>query len=135
VKSAPKPRAQRVAWRCFSRPAAAWRAWSCWPRAFASERAQRARLHELLAATRLPAVFGQRDDALTGGLASFGPNFLGQYKHAARYVDAILRGADPADLPVEQPRDFELVLNARTARELGLAIAPRLRIRATKVIE
>jgi putative ABC transport system substrate-binding protein len=84
---------------------------------------------------RLPTMFGLREYVESGGLMSYGPNVLDQFRHAADYVDKILRGAKPDDLPVEQATKFELVLNLTTAKALGLTIPPTLLVRADQVIE
>ena len=78
----------------------------------------------------LPAEFAER-----GGLATYGPNFLESYRYAAKYVDQILKGAKPAELPVEQMATFELVINLKTAKELGLTIPKTVLFRADRVIE
>jgi putative ABC transport system substrate-binding protein len=70
-----------------------------------------------------------------GGLISYGPTVSELWRRAAQYVDRILRGGKPADMPVEQPRDFELIINMRTAKVLGLAVPPSLLLRANQVIE
>jgi putative tryptophan/tyrosine transport system substrate-binding protein len=95
----------------------------------------RARVVELAATHQLPAMYSSRDYVDSGGLMSYGPNTLSLYRHTAITVDKILRGAKPADLPVEEPRTFELVINARTAKTLGLTIPPSLLLRADQVIE
>ena len=84
---------------------------------------------------RLPSMFGTRDYAEAGGLMAYGPSATDQWRRAATYVDKILRGARPGDLPVQQPSRFELVINRRTARALGLTIPPSLLQRADQVIE
>jgi putative tryptophan/tyrosine transport system substrate-binding protein len=89
----------------------------------------------LAARHRLPAVYEYRRFAEAGGLFSYGPITSERFAQMATYVDRILRGARPGDLPVEQPRTFELVLNARTAKALGLEFPPSLRLRADHVIE
>jgi putative ABC transport system substrate-binding protein len=90
---------------------------------------------ELAAKRRLPAIAGNRQYAEAGGLLAYGPDFLALERRAATYVDKILKGAKPADLPVEQPTKFELVLNLRTAKALGLTFPPSILVRAESVIE
>ena len=81
---------------------------------------QRARIVDLAAKNRLPAMYFAREFVEAGGLMSYGPSFADMYHRAATYVDKILRGARPADLPVEQPTRFELVINLKTAKALGI---------------
>ncbi len=90
---------------------------------------------ELAARNKLPAIGGIREFADTGGLMSYGSSLTEQYRSVAVYVDKIIRGANPADLPVEQPTKFDLVINGKTAKALGLTIPYALRISATEVIE
>ncbi|PJG52515.1 ABC transporter substrate-binding protein [Bradyrhizobium forestalis] len=90
---------------------------------------------ELLAKARLPAIYGPRAYSEVGGLISYGPDQRQIYRRAAEYVDKILKGAAPAGLPVEQPTKFELVLNLRAAKELGIDVPPTLIARADEVIE
>jgi ABC-type uncharacterized transport system substrate-binding protein len=95
----------------------------------------RARLIDLAAKNRLPAAYTNRLPVEAGGLMSYGPNFPDLWRRGAGYVDKILKGAKPADLPVEQPAKFELVVNLKTAKALGLTIPPSLLPRADQVIE
>jgi putative ABC transport system substrate-binding protein len=92
-------------------------------------------LVELSATARLPAMFPYSESAEAGGLMSYGTDFDELYRRAADYVSRILKGAKPADLPVEQPTRFEFVINLRTARALELKISPTVLARADKVIE
>ncbi len=85
---------------------------------------QRSMILDLAARKGLPAVYAAREWADAGGLLSYGPNQVALYQRAAFFVDRILRGANPADLPFEQPTNFELVVNTTTAASLGLAIPP-----------
>lgn len=84
---------------------------------------------------RLPAIYGSRENPAAGGLISFGPNYPELYSRAAEFVDKILRGAKPADIPVEQPTKFQLVVNVKTAKTLGLTIPEAFLARADEVIE
>ena len=96
---------------------------------------QRARIIELAMGRRLPVMAEFRPITEAGGLMSYGPNQVDMWRRAAAYVDKILKGADPADLPVQQPTRFELVINLKTAKALGLEIPPTLLARADEVIE
>lgn len=96
--------------------------------------AERAKLQELMQAARLPAAYALRDHVVVGGLLSYGADLAANYRDAAKYVDKILKGARPADLPIEQTTRFELVINARTAKALGLTIPQSLLLRADEVI-
>ena len=90
---------------------------------------------ELAAKHRLPTIYSSRHFAAGGGLVSYGPDALDQFRRAAGYVDRILKGEKPADLPVQAPTKFEFVINLRTARALGLDVPPTLIARADEVIE
>jgi putative ABC transport system substrate-binding protein len=97
--------------------------------------AERRRIAELAIRYRLPTMFSQRDHVEAGGLMSYGPDYSDLVRRGAVYVDKILRGAKPGELPVEQPSKFELVINLKTAQALGLMIPPSLLQRADQVIE
>src|SRR5215510_10602643 len=84
---------------------------------------------------RLPSVFGAKEFTEAGGLISYSPNVAAGFRRAATYVDRILKGARPGDLPVEQPTKFELIINVKTASTIGLTIPPALLLRADQVIE
>jgi putative tryptophan/tyrosine transport system substrate-binding protein len=98
-------------------------------------RSQRSRIVELAAKQRLPTIYESSEFVDVGGLASYGPNIQDQFRRAATYVDKILRGAKPADLPIEQPTKFELVINLRTAKALDIKFPESILLRADKVIE
>ena len=94
----------------------------------------RARLADLAAKNQVPSMHGTRQNVEAGGLIYWGPNFPDQWRRAATFVDKILKGAKPADLPVQQPTKFELVINLKTAKALGLTIPQSLLLRADEVI-
>ena len=94
----------------------------------------RARILEFALKNRLPAIFTNPEAVEAGGLMSYSPDFTEQFRRAATYVDKILKGAKPAELPVEQPTKFELVINLKTAKQIGLTIPPNVLARADRVI-
>ena len=96
---------------------------------------ERRRIADFALTSRLPSMFGNTEHAEAGGLMSYAPSSLEPYRRAAYYVDKILKGAKPADLPVEQPTKFELVINLKTAKALGLTIPQTLLLRADQLIE
>jgi putative tryptophan/tyrosine transport system substrate-binding protein len=93
------------------------------------------RIADLAAKNRLPAIYNRGDWVASGGLMSYGADQVEPTRRAAALVDKILKGAKPADLPVEQPTKFELVINLKTAKALGLTIPPVVMMRAEKVIK
>jgi len=95
----------------------------------------RSRIVDSVARARLPAIYAFRQFVDAGGLMSYGPNFPDSFRRSAVYVDKILKGAKPADLPIQQPTKFELVINLKTAKALGLNVPPALLARADEVIE
>ena len=95
----------------------------------------RKKVLQLVEQTRIPAIYPDQEWATDGGLMSYGANIVGLYRRAATYVDKILKGAKPADLPVEQPTKFELVINLKTAKQIGLTIPQSVLYRADKVIK
>jgi putative ABC transport system substrate-binding protein len=97
--------------------------------------AHRAAIISAAARNNVPAVYGASYWARDGGLLSYGPDLVESYRRAATYVDRILRGEKPGDLPVQPPVKYEMVLNLKTARTLGLAVPPSNRLRADEVIE
>ena len=96
---------------------------------------QRRQIAELAVKWRLPSVFHATEYAEAGGLIAYGASFLDVQRRAATYVDKILKGAKPADLPVAQPTKFELAINLRTAKAIGLTIPPSLLQRADQIID
>ena len=90
---------------------------------------------ELALAHRLPTMYSNRDAAVAGALMSYGPNVDSLYRSAAVYVDKILKGAKPADLPVEQATTFDFIINLKTAQALGLAIPQSVLVQATELIQ
>jgi ABC transporter substrate binding protein len=97
--------------------------------------AHRARIAELAANARLPTIYFNRESVVDGGLVSYGPNAVENYRRAAVFVDKILKGAKPGELPVERPNEIELVINLKTAKALGLTIPPTLLARTNEVID
>jgi len=97
--------------------------------------AARRQLVDLAAKNRLPTAFMNRDYVAAGGLMSYAPNYSDGFRQAAQYVDKILKGARPGDLPVEQPKKFEFVINLKTAQALGLTLSPSISARADEVIQ
>src|SRR6266550_1075687 len=95
---------------------------------------QRKQIADLAVKSRLPAMHRDREFVETGGLMSYGPNIADLFRRAAVYVDKILKGAKPADLPVEQPTKFEFVINLKTAKQIGLIVPPNVLARANRVI-
>ena len=95
----------------------------------------RAQIVALAAALKIPTVYGYRDFVDEGGLLSYGPDRPDQYRRTARYVDKVLKGAKPSDLPVEQPTKFELIINRKTARSLGIELPASLIVGADELIE
>ena len=97
--------------------------------------ANRTRILTFALSARLPTIFHNREWVQSGGLMSYGANFLAQFQRAAELVDKILRGTKPGEIPVEQPTKFELVINLTTAKALGLNIPEAFLVRADEVIE
>ena len=95
----------------------------------------RARVLDLVVESRLPAIYNFPEWVEAGGLMTYGVNLTDLYRRAATYVDKILKGAKPADLPVEQPKKFELIVNLKAAKQIGLTIPPNVLARADRVIK
>jgi putative ABC transport system substrate-binding protein len=93
------------------------------------------RINTLALAARMPTFYSQREQVEAGGLMSYGPNFPDLFRRAGDYVDKILRGVKPAEIPVEQPTKFDLMINLTTAKALGLAIPESFLLRADEVLE
>ena len=100
-----------------------------------SNSATTGRVLQLATKHRLPAIYQSEDFVTKGGLMSYGPSLAEQFRQAATYVDKILKGARPGDLPIEQPTKFELIINLKTAKALGLTIPQSLLLLADRVIE
>jgi putative ABC transport system substrate-binding protein len=98
-------------------------------------RSNRGLIAELAAQHKLPVIYATREFVDTGGLIAYGANYPDLYRRAATYIDKIFRGVKPADLPVEQPTKFELIINLKTAKALGIEVPPTLLVRADEVIE
>jgi putative ABC transport system substrate-binding protein len=96
---------------------------------------ERRRIADLARKNRVPTVFSRSENVEAGGLMSYGPSLTGQFRQAAVFVDKILKGAKPADLPVEEPTKLELTVNLKTARALGITIPQSVLVRADRVIE
>ena len=102
---------------------------------FRSFSSQRSRIVEFAAQHRVPSMFFSKEFVDIGGLMSYGPNFPDSYRRAATYVDKILKGTKPADLPVEQPTKFEFIINLKAAKQIGLTIPVHVLERANQVIK
>jgi putative ABC transport system substrate-binding protein len=96
---------------------------------------QRPQIAQLAVKSRLPVIYERAAEVEAGGLMSYGVNNSDMYRRAATYVDKILKGAKPADLPVEQPMKFEFIINLKAAKQIGLTIPPNVLVRADKVIK
>ena len=96
---------------------------------------QRKQVVELAAKSRLPAIYARPEFVEDGGLMTYGPSITDLFRRAATYVDKILKGRTPADLPVEQPMKFEFIVNLKAAKQIGLTIPPNVLVRADRVIK
>jgi putative ABC transport system substrate-binding protein len=96
---------------------------------------QLGRLLDFAAQERIPAIYVEKSSVTAGGLMAYGPSYSAIYQRAAYYVDRILKGAKPADLPIERPREFELIINLKTAQALGLTIPQHVLLQATAIIQ
>jgi putative ABC transport system substrate-binding protein len=96
---------------------------------------ERRKIAALALKSRLPGVYGSTEYVDAGGLIAYGPSYPDLFRHAANYVDKILKGANPGDLPIELPTTFELSINAMTARALGVSIPPSILARANHVVQ
>jgi putative ABC transport system substrate-binding protein len=97
--------------------------------------AHRTEIVDLAAKSRFPAIYNSRESVEAGGLMSYGTSIADLERRAAVYVDKILKGAKPADLPVEQPTKFEFIINLKAAKQIGLTIPPNVLVRADRVIK
>jgi putative tryptophan/tyrosine transport system substrate-binding protein len=95
----------------------------------------RKRIVDFALTSRLPSVYSSKENVDIGGLMSYGADLADNYRRVAYFVDKILKGAKPADLPVEQPTKFELVINLKTAKQIGVTIPPKVLARADRVIK
>jgi putative tryptophan/tyrosine transport system substrate-binding protein len=93
------------------------------------------RITDFALKSRLPSMYGRREAVDDGGLMSYGADLVDSYRRVAYYVDRILKGATPADLPVEQPTKFEFLINLKAAKQIGLTIPPNVLVRADRVIK
>jgi ABC-type uncharacterized transport system substrate-binding protein len=96
---------------------------------------ERVKLQALMQPSRLPVAHLVRESVVAGGLLSYGADLAANYRHAAKFVDRILKGTKPADLPIEQPTKFELVINLKTAKALGITVPRDVLLRADEVIQ
>jgi putative ABC transport system substrate-binding protein len=97
--------------------------------------ANKSKIIEAATAAKIPTIFGFREFVDAGGLISYGPNFIDLFRRAAEFTDKILRGATPADMPIQQPVKFDLIINLKAARALGLSLSETILTRADEVIE